>query len=123
MRAIAMTGAAFLSLASPIQAAGLPAAYTVEQADLGARSFNQYCGACHDERLIGRFQTYPTAQKFYGFISDAMPRNEPGQLSSARYLALIAWFMQKSGFPAGDTMLTNDPAILSSIVPGDAAAD
>lgn len=123
MRAIAVTGAALLSATYPSAAAELPAAYTLEQADLGARSFNQYCGACHDERLVSRFQTYPDVQKFYAFISDAMPRNEPGQLSSARYLALIAWFMQKSGFPAGDTMLTNDPSILSSIVPGDAAAD
>ncbi len=121
MRAIAVTGAALLSFSPPAGGAELPAAYTLEQAELGARSFDQYCGACHDERLTGRFLTYPTAQKFFAFISDAMPRNEPGQLSTARYLALMAWFMRENGFPPGDTMLTNDPSILNSIIPGDAA--
>jgi hypothetical protein len=100
----------------------LPALYTAEQAEEGATAFAQSCGGCHGEDMIAIFQTYPTAKAYYDFISVSMPADQPGTLSPRRYLSIIAWLMQQSGFPAGDTPLTDSTGVLNQVIPTEAAA-
>jgi hypothetical protein len=51
-----------------------------------------------------------------------MPFDQPGTLSTRRYLSIIAWLMQQNGFPAGSEALTDSAAVLNQIIPTDAAS-
>lgn len=98
----------------------LPALYTAEQATAGGDAFAQSCGGCHGFDMIGIFATYPTAKAYFDFITVSMPFDQPGTLSTRRYLSIIAWLMQQNGFPAGTAELTDSAAVLSQIIPTDA---
>ena len=43
-----------------------------------------------------------------------MPRNQPASLTSDEYLNLVAYILQANKFPAGETALTADTALLTS---------
>lgn len=97
--------------------------YTAEQAEQGRRDFTISCGGCHGGEMVDDFQSYETAADFHDFISSAMPVDAPGSLAPAQYTAIVAYLLGESGFPAGETELTDDTEILSQIVPGEAPQD
>ncbi len=106
--------------AAPVPSEADGAFYTAEQAEQGRRDFAISCGGCHGGEMVGDFQTYATAADFYSFISSAMPADAPGSLAPAQYTAIIAYLLGESGFPAGETELTNDMEVLGQILPSEA---
>ena len=113
------------------QAAGAAAAdgaaasawFTAEQADQGQRDFAIACGGCHGAEMVDLFLEYETVERYFQFITGAMPQDDPGNLAMRQYVAIIAYLMREVGFPAGDTELTNDRELLRAIVPTDGAAN
>jgi PQQ-dependent dehydrogenase (methanol/ethanol family) len=117
VRSIVLVAAAAL-LAAPANAA--PGGYTAAQAAQGASMFAASCATCHAQNLTGgagpalvgsSFHTsinanYKTAGQLYTFIRKQMPLTAPGSLSTANYLAITAYVIQKNGYSAGSTALS-----------------
>ncbi len=95
-------------------------AFTRAQATSGEYVYVQYCLRCHGANLQGvdagalmgpQFGASLTVAKMstpelYKFISGAMPLNAPGSLSEKQYLDVLAFILEKNGYPPGDAPLT-----------------
>ncbi len=102
-----------------------PAAYTAAQATQGAAVFSSSCAGCHGQNLEGvaapplAGATFmhnwqgKTADDLFYIISHDMPQDNPGSLKPAEYVAVLAFILQKNGYPAGSAPL--DPANLKQI--------
>jgi len=117
---------AALAVAAPLligtAAAAQTAWYTAEQAERGARTYFANCAGCHGaNQTAERFAEYPDAASFFNFISGSMPY-DGDQLSMAKYTEIVAFVLSELGFPAGDTELTSDRAVLAQISASDAPA-
>lgn len=98
--AIADAGAAPTALSEGV--------YTAEQAALGAATFEQKCSTCHNADFYKTvFQTWRGQPMLYLFeqIMSAMPADNPGSLLDNEYEDVMAYVLQITGFPEGDTRL------------------
>lgn len=95
--------------------------YTDAQASRGATVFNSTCAACHAEDLSGNEMGPPLAGSAFleywqglsladlmQVMSISMPQDNPGSLDSPQYIEIIAYMLEKSGFPSGTEDLTED---------------
>jgi mono/diheme cytochrome c family protein len=125
-RAVALVAATIVSLIlfAPERSLGQQGGvYTQQQAAQGESTYNSYCSGCHGQNLEGAdgptltgasfLANYPTAADLYAFISKQMPGDNPGSLKPDEYLNVLAFLLEKNGFPAGSTPL--DPSKLSQI--------
>jgi mono/diheme cytochrome c family protein len=102
--------------------------YTREQADRGEKLYRQECGRCHSDDLTG-IESAPalTGSSFAATwdglpLSDllermrvSMPQDKPGSLSRIQNADILAYMLRVSGFPAGETPLAGEAAVLSRI--------
>jgi mono/diheme cytochrome c family protein len=92
--------------------------YSADQATAGATVYTTQCVSCHGAKLeggvgpslagdgfLGRWKG-KTAGDLNDFISQLMPQTNPGGLTSAQYLAVLAYILQQNGYPAGSAPLT-----------------
>lgn len=118
---IAASGvAATLGIGVPLATNAQPALeahYTMEQAERGWRTFFNNCAGCHGREVPIKFMNYTDAQEFFTFISENMPYDGGTRLPATDYVDITALVMNWVGFPAGDTELLPDPAVLSTIIP------
>ena len=125
-RNVALIAAVMLSLVllAPARSLGQQSgAYTAQQATQGQTVYSASCAGCHGQNLEGTaapgltganfLGNYSTANDLYGFIAKEMPADNPGSLKPADYLNIVAFIMQKNGFPAGSTAL--DASKLSGV--------
>lgn len=126
--ALAVAGAALLGLATT---GGAPAqelaaiTFTQAQANAGAQVFAGFCASCHGTllqgaggpRLTGANLTLltRTVGAVFSYVSENMPRDDPGGLSAAQYLSVIAFIARSNGFAAGSTALPADPEVLNGM--------
>ncbi len=84
--------------------------YTDEQAEWGRELFVRNCTNCHETATF----TDPSflygwgngsIQALYSFVTREMPFNNPGQLESEEYLAILAHLLRINHMPAGDEEL------------------
>lgn len=99
----------------------LDGAYSVEQAQRGKDIYAGMCVSCHAGMgnhvgpvFRARWGGYLLSDLFQ-FVSDSMPKNNPGALEPAEYAAVIAYLLQLNGFPAGKSPLPTDPKLLEGI--------
>lgn len=118
--------AARASAAAAASSAGL---YTPAQARHGALLYRENCASCHAADLHGnigpalvgpQFRQMAaaqalTAKSLLAVASSSMPQTNPGGLKPAQYNAIIAFILQKNGYPAGSTKLTPHEAGLDSL--------
>lgn len=107
------------------QGSGAPAplldgAYSAAQARRGEQTFKDACTACHniDEMAGDRFRASwadQSAGDLFDFLSNAMPQGDPGSLTPQEYAAVIAYFLSRSGYPAGERDLPGDKAALATL--------
>jgi mono/diheme cytochrome c family protein len=109
--------------------------YTDAQADRGAYSYPVACGKCHGYLLDGApddpdmFSTPPIGgPKFvrnwngrslaalYEYTQATMPANNPGFLGDQELADVLAYLLQQSGMPAGNTELRPDLEQLGRIL-------
>lgn len=116
-------GLAASLLAVAAQAGTPPAIYTAPQAKAGASDFSQNCAMCHGANLEGGAgpalvgQAFASASNNYTVgaifteLSQQMPAGQPGSLSHTQYEDIMAYILQKNGYPAGSTAISYDKAM------------
>src|SRR5690606_8587792 len=98
--AIADAGAAPTSLTD--------GAYVATQAESGAVIFEERCSSCHNADFYKNvFRTWRGQPLLYLFeqVMSSMPADNPGSLMDNEYEDVMAYILQITGFPAGDTRL------------------
>jgi PQQ-dependent dehydrogenase (methanol/ethanol family) len=103
--------------------------YSADQAAQGKALFAQKCALCHGANLQGgagpplagsqfflRYRGKPLSA-LWSTVHTEMPLNAPGTLSPQESLALVAYILQKNGFPAGPSPIVGHYDI-TRIVPG-----
>lgn len=127
LSALAFAAAVTSLVWSPLSSLGAdkPAVYTADQAAQGAKLFSASCAGCHGANLEGVAAPPLAGSAFMGnwkgkgaddlyyVISKQMPLDNPGGLKPGEYTAILAFVLQKNGYPAGTTPL--DPAKLAQI--------
>jgi mono/diheme cytochrome c family protein len=127
---LALSGAAVV-LAPSGWAQGSAAAtatYTEAQADRGDDAYAENCSGCHGATLGGEgeapgligsgFRTRwfsETALPFFAYISTSMPQQAPGSLEPQTYADIMAYIMQRNGYPGGEAELPGDIEILPTL--------
>ena len=95
-------------------------AYTAEQADRGKALYAMNCISCHTAvshtgpAFVGKWESR-LLWELYQYISEAMPKSEPGSLSRGEYTRVLAYLLQMNGAPAGPDELTPDSTALKQI--------
>jgi hypothetical protein len=94
--------------------------FTEAQAAQGEQLFVQNCRGCHDpanytgENFTAKWSD-GTLADVYQDISLAMPPANAGGLTPATYASIVAFFVSRSGFPAGSAELPGDVSQLTAI--------
>ncbi len=134
LRALTLAGAAVFVLAlnpapALAQAQDEAGFFTATQAQHGAEVYRERCAACHGGELNGpaappltgpqflRAWSKPqfTLDEFYYILRSTMPPESRGQLPEDETLDVVAYILQRNGYPAGDRELSADRAVLSAI--------
>lgn len=109
---------------APSRAAGVMTTargvYTAQQAMRGEQTYTNACVSCHPS---GFYATPAFRQKWNGeplsklfdFVTEMMPKNEPGSLQDAEYAQVIAYMLRINGAPAGREPLPASSAALRRI--------
>ena len=81
--------------------------YTEEQAERGAKIFEETCMSCHEPGEFGDGAyidgwSGQTAHDMIELIRTTMPQDNPGSLKRKDYVDIVACFFRMNGLPAGD---------------------
>jgi len=109
--------------------AGAAAVYTDAQAASGRQLYFRTCAVCHGEDLAGKVGPALTGRQFhqmvaaqnmtapalFQFIATQMPQTKPGSLTPTQCTEIMAFILQRNGYPAGGTPLTADSPDLKNI--------
>ncbi len=95
--------------------------YTEAQAERGRSSYQQACVSCHRDDLRGDNTAPSIVGESFLFlwgdmevgelsarIQKVMPPERPGSLPAQDYTDIVAFILQKNGFPAGSTDLPTE---------------
>jgi cytochrome c553 len=102
--------------------------YTAAQADRGRATFDQSCSRCHNSNLRGSDRG-PTLvgdeflaswldgslEALFSFIRDSMPDGNASTVNDARKADVLAYILQRNGFPTGAAELPPDTAKLEMV--------
>jgi len=120
---------ALVAAASPIGATQKPpvkvvttasGVYTSKQASRGEQTYLTVCVTCHP---AGAYTTPVFRQKWngaplselFGYISMAMPKQEPASLSLEEYADVVAYLLKINGAPTGKQELPADEKAMKKI--------
>jgi mono/diheme cytochrome c family protein len=108
--------------------AATTATYTEEQADRGEDAYAENCSGCHGATLGGEgeapgligsgFRTRwfsESALPFFAYISTSMPQQAPGTLEPQTYADIMAYILQRNGYPDGEAELPANAEILPTL--------
>ena len=94
--------------------------YTNAQAKRGQDVYVGFCKSCHTpETHTG--QTFSTKwngkalSELYSYITEQMPKNEPGSLSPEEYADVMTYVLKMNGMPAGAKELPPDGEAMKTI--------
>jgi mono/diheme cytochrome c family protein len=103
--------------------------YSKEQVSRGQKLYNSQCARCHGEALLGGENSPPLVDRDFlekwngkslGSLVDStrktMPSDGPGKLSRRQCTDIIAYLLSANGFPAGESDLESDAAVLNEIL-------
>lgn len=102
--------------------------YETEQASRGRDIYMTACASCHANDLRGNSNSpgligisflflweYRPLSELFEKISKEMPTNAPGSLATTSYLDLLAFILQRNGYPESE-VLTEDRLSDSSLL-------
>lgn len=103
-------------------------AYTQAQAKSGKQIYAQKCVSCHLDSLEGGVNESPALRgdtfasqwdgkplrALYSRILSTMPSNDPGSLSERETLDVLAYILERNGFPPGKKAVQG-PDVLNTI--------
>ncbi|HSM17582.1 MAG TPA: PQQ-binding-like beta-propeller repeat protein [Gemmatimonadales bacterium] len=121
--------AALTRTADAQQAAAPESLYTQAQADRGHDVYRAQCAECHGQNLNDGgvvplagpafIQNWSRADRslgdLYYITRTTMPRAAGGSLSEREYIDVLAYILERNGYPAGETPLTTDQAALGEV--------
>jgi cytochrome c553 len=93
--------------------------YTAAQADKGANTFSSICSGCHKasqhsgDPFKVRWAGKPLFE-LYDTIKATMPDDNPGTLTAAESIQVVAYLLKINGMPSGDAELAADDAVLKT---------
>jgi mono/diheme cytochrome c family protein len=128
LAAATLTLAIAAARASAAPPAAPPALYAAGQAAAGEGAYTASCAVCHGTRLeggagpplAGEAYATRTAQEHarvgdvFATVARLMPLNAPASLGPDRSVEIMAYLLQRNGYPAGQTPLTYDGALRSA---------
>lgn len=94
--------------------------YGAAQADRGKRLYQLNCVTCHTQashagrEFVARWEGR-LLWDLYRYVSESMPKSEPGSLAPEEYAGLIAYLLRLNGMPSGDADLPADSTALRKI--------
>jgi hypothetical protein len=93
--------------------------YSAAQAAKGEQTYMSTCVSCHPPSTYkgAVFLNWQgrTLGDLLAFLSEKMPKNDPGSLSAKEYTQVMAFLLKINGMPAGRVDLPADPAALKNI--------
>ncbi len=94
--------------------------YTAAQVALGRDIYAMSCASCHSalSHTGPEFVTKwggRTLWDLFRFVSELMPKSEPGSLSQREYLRVVAYLLKMNGMPPGSGELPADSTALKQI--------
>ena len=90
----------------------LPTLFTDSEAAQGRIVFEQHCAACHGDDLRGKIgpalvgpslgsaSDHTTVSIMFNVIAFEMPADEPASLTRQNYADVMAYILQRNGYPA-----------------------
>lgn len=125
---VAATAVSLLCVGALYAQTVLDGVYNNMQAQRGARTYNNICAHCHEggepdadplfgPEFIDRWREAPLGF-LHGFFSTNMPADEPGTLTPAVYLDVLAFLLRENGYPAGSGELKAD-ALAATLLVGE----
>ena len=93
--------------------------YSAPQAARGEQTYMNTCVSCHPPAtykgaVFLNWQGRSLAD-LLDFLTEKMPKNDPGSLSAKEYAQVMAFLLKINGMPAGQAELPSNPAALSRI--------
>lgn len=93
--------------------------YTAEQAGKGAEVHASHCARCHHQTyyeggFLDAWYGAPMSM-LYEIVRMKMPEDRPGALKPREYVALLAWVLERNGYPAGAEPLGSSSADLEAV--------
>lgn len=94
--------------------------YTAAQVALGQDVYAMNCASCHTAvshtgpAFVAKWDGRPLWDLFR-YVSESMPKSEPGSLSPREYGRVVAYLLKMNGMPAGPDELAADSAALTRI--------
>jgi mono/diheme cytochrome c family protein len=116
--AVAVKGAAQTPAGGPKTTLG--GVYSQAQADKGEEMYYGVCIACHPkgyytgENFKKNWNGRPLSD-LYDWVKTKMPKSEPGSLTPAQSVQVMAYILQENKMPAGATPMPTDRTILRTI--------
>ena len=122
--------AALASVLTPsLSRSSPPTLYTAGQARAGADVYVKSCAGCHGVKLEGGAgpplsgpnmvtlgtKTNLKVGELFGYMTTNMPMNEPASLSRDQYVQVLAYILQRNGYPPGSKPLTYAQAESSKV--------
>lgn len=93
--------------------------YSATQAARGEQTYMSTCVSCHPPATYKGAVFLNWQGRSLGdllaFLSEKMPKNDPGSLSAKEYTQVMAFLLKINGMPAGQAELPANPAALSKI--------
>ena len=104
--------------------------YTAEQAERGRMTYALSCRSCHTAAshtgvTFAKWWKGRTLAELFGYVSDRMPKNDPGSLAPEQYADVVAYLLRLNAMPVGAAELVPDSTALAAIridVPDSAGA-
>jgi S-disulfanyl-L-cysteine oxidoreductase SoxD len=94
--------------------------YTAAQAGRGADVYAGMCRSCHAPAshsgpTFARTWNGRTLGELFRYVSEQMPKNDPGGLAPDQYADVLAYLLRMNAMPAGAAELPADAAALAAI--------
>jgi S-disulfanyl-L-cysteine oxidoreductase SoxD len=94
--------------------------YSAAQATMGRSLYQLNCVSCHTlashagREFVAKWEGR-LLWDLYRYVSESMPKSEPGSLAPEEYAGLIAYLLRMNGMPAGEAELPADSTALKKI--------
>lgn len=82
--------------------------YTEAQAERGRVLFSDVCRACHPDPFWRPSWRERSVGELYSIIVKSMPDDNPGSVSGAEAVDVLAYILQGNGAPSGSAPLPDD---------------
>jgi len=98
----------------------LAGVYTTAQAIAGREIYALSCASCHTPAshtgpvFAAKWDRHPLWDLFR-YISEAMPKSEPGTLTPRQYARVVAYLLKMNGMPSGTGEISTDSTALKQI--------